>query len=89
MLLSVVGYWRNHLMIIDSDKHPEKNLFYIGARLIEIIQNSKKLEFEIETLLEQYNNCYKKISIDYLLLGLDWLYILGFIDINEKGSVCI
>ncbi|MCZ0933426.1 MAG: hypothetical protein OXJ52_09800 [Oligoflexia bacterium] len=76
-------------MIIDSDKHPEQNLFFIGARLIECIKKSKKLEIEIEILLEDYNNHYKKISIDYLLLGLDWLYILGFIDINEKGNICI
>lgn len=75
-------------MIIDSDKHPEKNLYCVGARLIELMQDLRKPEFDIEDLLKRYNKKFGKLSIDYLLLGLDWLFILGFIDINDKGNVC-
>ncbi|MBK8202862.1 MAG: hypothetical protein IPK68_11250 [Bdellovibrionales bacterium] len=28
-----------------------------------------------------------RLSFDYFMLTLDWLYILGKIDLNEKGDV--
>ena len=53
---------------------------------------SPKSKYDVLTLFRQYNiKNATKISFDYHLLGLDWLYILNLIEINNKGdlSSCI
>lgn len=75
-------------MIIDSDMHPEKNIYYIGAVIIDIITRNAKNDLDINLLLHKYNaNRTQPISMDYLLLGLDWLYILGTVSVDDSGVI--
>lgn len=75
-------------MVIDSDMHPEKNIYYIGAVIIDIMVRHAKADLDIDSLLKKYNaNCKQPISMDYLLLGLDWLFILGTVSIDNKGVI--
>lgn len=74
-------------MIIDSDKHPERNLYFIGAKLLELIK-SKKSDHDLGVLFRKYNQAnVNSISFDYMLLALDWLFILGTVDVNKEGNV--
>ena len=75
-------------MLIDSDQHPENNLYYIGAKIIELFSgNLKKLD--IDQIHNEYNRKNMKISFDYLLLGLDWLYLLGVTEVDDKGHIIL
>ena len=75
-------------MIIDSDMHPEKNVYYIGAVIIDVITKQPQNGMDIDLLLHKYNeNRAQIISMEYLLLGLDWLYILGIVSIDNKGRI--
>ena len=75
-------------MIIDSDKHPEMNIYFIGAQQLKLLRSEKVLSWDIHSLFNQYNAINAtKISFDYHLLGLDWLYILGLILADDKGNV--
>jgi len=75
-------------MIVDSEKHPERNIYFIGAKQLELLRSSKNAEHDINVLFSTYNKKNRiKISFDYYLLGLDWLYLLGLIDANEHGNI--
>lgn len=85
MRLLCVKFWRN-LVIIDSDQHPEKNLYFIGAKIIELLSKNRK-RADVYQLHNDYNKKNTQISLDYLLLGLDWLYLLGVTEVDEKGRI--
>ena len=75
-------------MIIDSDSHPEINIYYIGAMLLTIVRSSRRNKFELFYLLSKYNKKnVKNISFDYLLLSLTWLYTLGLIEVDNNGYI--
>lgn len=77
-------------MLIDSDIHPERNIYYIGAKQLDLICNRKRAECDIQVLFNEYNKSNNvKISFDYHLLALDWLYILGIVDIGSKGNLIL
>ena len=61
-------------MIISKDINPERDFYYLGAKVIDIISviDGKNLDFwEIFEKL----NASEKISINLFTLTLDWLYI--------------
>lgn len=75
-------------MIVDSDLHPEKNIFFTSAMILDQLSKVKTRNVEIFELFNLYNkNNISKISFDYLLLSLDWLFLLGLIDLDAKGNI--
>lgn len=77
-------------MLVDSDKHPEKNIYFIGARQLGLLRSAKEKEQDIYALFKKYNSKGPtKISFDYFMLGLDWLFLLGLIQANQKGNVSL
>lgn len=81
-----VKFWRSQL-IIDSNQHPEKNLYFIGAKLIELLSKDSSKSPDVYQLHTSYNKKNTKISLDYLLLGLDWLYLLGLTEVDDSGRI--
>lgn len=77
-------------MIVDSDKHPERNIYFVGAMLLKLLFKSSNHEYDILEIFKKYNKGRKiKISFDYFLLSLDWLFILGKINLNECGNIIL
>lgn len=77
-------------MIVDSEKHPERNVYFIGSCQLELLLASRRNEHDPLLLFQQYNKKNKtRISLDYHLLALDWLYLLGLIEINDKGNIVL
>lgn len=75
-------------MIVDGDKHPERNIYFIGAKQLELLRSKKSAEHDILDLFEKYNKkSLIKISFDYHLLGLDWLFLLGAVQVNDNGNI--
>ncbi len=69
-------------MIINKDINPERELYYLGAKTIEILNklpDEKIGLFDIFHLLNEH----EKISMNLFTLSLDWLYILGAIKSDE------
>lgn len=75
-------------MIIDSDKHPEANIFYIGAKQLEIL--NKKNKHDVLSLFKEYNRKNQtEISFDYHMFGLDWLFLLGLVNLDPEGIITV
>ncbi|MBL1277627.1 MAG: hypothetical protein COB30_016215 [Ectothiorhodospiraceae bacterium] len=71
-------------MIVNQDNHPQRQLYYLGAKALEVL-NSKGGSadfFEIYQALK----INEDISIRLFVLTVDWLYLLGAVTSN-KGLI--
>ena len=74
-------------MIISSDIHPQKKVYYIGALIIQELKQLGTTEFDFFYLymaLKEKEN----ISMNLFSLSLDWLFLLGAID-KKKNKLII
>ncbi|MGB5990293.1 MAG: ABC-three component system middle component 6 [Marinifilaceae bacterium] len=73
-------------MIISKDINPERDYYYLGAKVIEILSTikDKKVDF-----LDVYNklNTTEDVSIKLYTYTLDWLYLIGAINQSEKEGI--
>lgn len=73
-------------MIIDKNINPERDLYYLGGILIDILQKMNKKEVDYMDLYTFINN-EKEITINLYSLTLDWLFILGIVVKGENGKI--
>lgn len=71
-------------MIVNKNINPERDLYYLGGKVIEILDSSKSTKFDYFELYSSLNKS-SAISINLFSLVLDWLFILGVIRKNKKG----
>lgn len=75
-------------MILSKDINPEYSLYNVGATILEALIELDK-ESSFRTLYLTVSNKHK-INVGLFSLGVDWLYILGTIDLKEDGVIkCI
>ncbi len=73
-------------MIVSKDINPERDFYYLGAKTIEILSNTKANRvdfFKVYSELSKFEN----ISINLFILTLDWLYLTNVICKPEKGDI--
>ena len=73
-------------MIVNKNINPERDLYYLGGKVIEVLNGSKQAQFdyfELYILLNKTN----KVSLNLFSLALDWLFILGVIKKGNKGVI--
>ena len=75
-------------MIIDKNINPERDLYYLGGVLIDILANKNNKEIDYMDLFLLFNH-KQEITINLYSLTLDWLFILGLITKGEKGKIKI
>jgi len=73
-------------MIVSRDIHPERDFYYLGGKLIEILDQSKDLDFDFFKIYDLLKND-ENISLNLYVLTLDWLYLIGVVKINKKGNL--
>jgi len=72
------------MITIDSD--PTLNPIYIGALILNNMTSFEYSEVEIEKLYESVKAEFGA-SYDVFVYTLDWLYIIGAIQLNENGNI--
>lgn len=75
-------------MIVSKDTNPAKDLYYIGGLVLKYFtENSvKTIEYhDFITLFKKEHN----FSTNIVTLSLDWLYIIGYIDLNAEGDIAV
>ena len=73
-------------MIVSKNTHPERDLYYLGAKTIEVMDLSGKDEWDYFELLSDLN-LRQKISVNLFSLVLDWLFILQVIQKSNNGRI--
>jgi len=72
-------------MIISKDINPVRDVYYLGAKIIEIIAGEPN-HIDFFDLYKKIHSC-EQISMDLYCLTLDWLYIVGTIENSGKGNI--
>ena len=60
-------------MILNSQRQPDFSLYYLGGVLLKILEQSQQ-------------HLKKKVHVDFIYYGLDWLYLLELVRV-EEGKV--
>ena len=75
-------------MIIDYDTKPEKNLYLIGYQVLNIFNDLSINKIDVKVLYYKYVDATKsKISFNYFLYALDWLYLLDLIEVSKNAEI--
>jgi hypothetical protein len=73
-------------MIISKNTHPERDLYYLGAKTIEVLNSSEQEEWDYYDLFSELNQ-KTKISFNLYSLVLVWLFILNVIQQSKNGGI--
>ncbi|PWH85080.1 ABC-three component system middle component 6 [Brumimicrobium oceani] len=73
-------------MIVDKNTNPERDLYYLGGILIDVIANKNSSEIDYMDLYKLFNQ-KQEITINLYSLTLDWLFILGLVTKGENGKI--
>ena len=72
-------------MILNSQRQPDFSLYYLGGVLLKILEQVKVISIE-KLLEESQQHLKKKVHVDFIYYGLDWLYLLELVRV-EEGKV--
>ena len=71
-------------MIIDKNINPQRDVYYLGALLINVLKdNTSEISF-FEAFIQI--NQLEKVSMNLYILAVDWLYLLGAIS-SKDGRI--
>jgi hypothetical protein len=73
-------------MIISKDTNPENDLYYIGSKIIESLEDITDISIPFMELLVSVRSKIA-LSSNLYTLALDWLYIIGAIDLTMTGDI--
>lgn len=73
-------------MIINKNTNPERDLYFLGGKVIEVLNALTQKEVDYFELFISVNKL-NKISLNLYSLVLDWLFILGVIKKGNKGQI--
>lgn len=79
-------YWKNLKMIINKDINPKREIYHLGALVLEIIANKPDAELDFFDIYQNLNEKIK-VSVNLYQLTLDWLFILGLINKKRKTII--
>lgn len=72
------------MITIDTD--PIANPIYLGGIILKFFQSSDSRKIAISNLYN-YVNSVVEISFDLYIITLDWLYVVGLIEMDEEGEI--
>lgn len=73
-------------MIVNKNTNPERDLYFLGSKVIEILNNTTKKEVDFFELFHDLN-AKRDISLKLFSLVLDWLFMLGVIKNGKSGKL--
>ncbi|PKG55238.1 ABC-three component system middle component 6 [Shewanella sp. GutDb-MelDb] len=74
-------------MIASNFQTPKKSLFVIGGNILGILKLYQFESINPIILLNKYNSEHETLSFSYLIFGLDWLFITGYIILTDTGDI--
>jgi hypothetical protein len=76
-------------MILPQDIAPEKSLYVMGSRVLEILNSQPHNIVDPKIVFDKYIFLYEgsKITYNYFLYALDWLYLLNAIELTESIKI--
>ena len=72
-------------MIINKEINPEREIYHLGALVIEILTENQNSKLDFMDVFQQLNKKIK-VSVNLFILVLDWLFILGLVN-KQKDAI--
>ena len=73
-------------MILSNDIKPDRDLYFLGSKVIEVLVDSDEKMVDYFDLFQKINS-ELEISLNLYILVLDWLFIIGVIKNAENGLI--
>ena len=73
-------------MIVSSDINPERDVYFLGAKVIEIMDVVQSRQLDFFDVFQSLNK-NEKVSMGLFTLTLDWLFLAGVINKTNKGDL--
>ena len=73
-------------MIVSSDIKPDRDLYFLGSKVIEVLIDSSDKKVDYFELFQKVNSEIE-ISLNLYTLVLDWLFIIGVIKNAENRLI--
>jgi hypothetical protein len=73
-------------MIVSGDIKPDRDLYFLGSKVIEVLINSNDKKVDYFELFQKINSEIE-ISLNLYTLVLDWLFIIGVIKNAENRLI--
>jgi len=73
-------------MIISKSINPDKDLYVIGAHIIDILQSTDGNSIDYFELHQKLKNNID-VSMQIFSLSVSWLFLLGVVDKNDDGEI--
>jgi hypothetical protein len=69
-------------MILSKDIKPDRQIYNIGACLLEVLQSNQEKELDFLDVFKRVK-IKNNVSFNTYMLALDWLFLLGAIESKE------
>lgn len=76
-------------MIIDNKSNPEKNLYVVGAIILQAILQKPHTDHDPIKLFKEVQLKNSYLSLAYFQYGLDWLFLTNTVKITESGKLSL
>jgi hypothetical protein len=73
-------------MIVDKNVNPERDLYYLGGILIDLLSNRRVESIDYLDLFQLFKQ-RMDITVNLFSFTLDWLFILGLVRKGENGKI--
>lgn len=75
-------------MIVLSNNSPGRSLYYLGAMLVAMLKTQPFRSENPLLLFEKFTHYIDiDISFSHFLFVLDWLYLIGLVDLTDSGDI--
>lgn len=76
-------------MIVHNEVSPLRSLYYIGGLVIREISMARSEAVTLDYLRRSLSESQDFIPFAYLLLALDWLYLVGAVDLHDDDRISL
>lgn len=73
-------------MIVSNDVKPDRDLYFLGSKVIEVLLDKEEKKIDYFELFKIVNS-ELEISMNLYKLVLDWLFIIGVVKNAENGLI--
>lgn len=73
-------------MFLDNDTNPANDVYYLGAKTIEILASEKDVMVDFFNVYQRLGSS-QKVSLNLFVFTIDWLFLLGLIKKGNKGYI--
>jgi len=73
-------------MILNQDIKPEKSAYYLGSMILSVLKEDSSEVIDLLDLFEAINR-HEKVSYHAFSIAMNWLYLIGALDLQERQLV--